>query len=138
MRLIGNNRLNQALLALIGIFIFFWIGLEDRSLILPTILGTLIAAALGLSLWRWQAGHVMMISSLLRYAFVGLISGSMAMPFASLAMLVKISLHNHIPPDFSAVEVLEVLGRTPVWSLAGLILGVALGLWNYLRSGSAL
>jgi hypothetical protein len=132
-----KNRLNQALLALIGIYSFFWIGLEDRSLILPTILGILIAIAIGLNLGRWQAGVMISLPPMARYTLVGLISGSLAMPITVLAMLVKVSLHSHIPPDFTAIEVLEVLERTAVWSLAGLLFGLAFGLWSRLRDRSA-
>jgi hypothetical protein len=132
-----SKRANQALLALIGLYIFIWIGLEDRTLVLPIILGALIATAIGLRLWRWQPGKALVIPEVTRYGFVGLISGSLAMPIASLGMLVKVSLHSHVPPDFTSSEVLEVLRHTPVWGLVGLLVGVAFGLWKRSRGGSA-
>ena len=132
-----SKRAFQALLAVIGLYVFIWIGLEDRSLILPTILGVLIATAVGLRLWRLQVGTAIAIPELLRYALVGLISGSLAMPIAALGMLVKVSLHGHVPPDFTPAEVIEVLGRTSLWGLVGLLVSVAYGLGNGLRGGSA-
>jgi len=125
-----TRRIRRALWALIGAGIFFWIGYEDRSTFIPIILGVLIAAALSLNL-----GHIISTGRLrwprvsVGIVIVGLVAGMLAMPLAAILILVKISLHGHIPPDFTLVQVLAVLGRTPVWAGVGTLIGLSLALW---------
>ncbi len=119
----------------IGIFLFFWIGYEDRNLVLPVLIGGLIALALALELGpryrkvdvenpsagRWEA------------ILIGLLAGTLAMPIAALSMLVKLSLHAHVPADFSLGQVLSVLGRTPIWAGVGGLAGLAAALSRRVR-----
>ena len=53
------------------------------------------------------------------------------MPMAALSMLVKVSLHGHVPPDFSTADVLAVIGRTPIWAGAGALMGFAVALFRW-------
>jgi hypothetical protein len=49
-------------------------------------------------------------------------------PLAVVLMLMKLSLHTHPYPDLLPVDLTAVLGRTPVWALAGLAVGLGAGL----------
>lgn len=131
---LNTRRISRTLWALIGVSLFFWIGYEDRSTFIPVSLGGLIAAALSLYLGRhisterfsWLREGIVTV-------LVGLVAGTLAMPLAGLAILVKISLHSHVPPDFSWAQVLAVLGRTPIWAGAGALAGSSLALWREKR-----
>ena len=126
-----TRRISRALWAIIGASIFFWIGYEDRSTFIPILLGGLIAVTLSLNL-----GHIISTGRLrwpgtsVGIVIAGLVAGTLAMPLAAILILVKISLHGHIPPDFTLVHVLAVLGRTPVWAGAGTLIGYSLVLWT--------
>lgn len=130
------NRLNRALWFVIGVILFFWIGYEDQSTTGPVLLGSLIAGGMSfpvherLARIRWTAFQRRGLTSVL----TGLMAGALAMPMAALAMLVKVSIHSHVPPDFTSVQVLAVLTRTPIWAGAGLLIGLAASLWQRIRS----
>lgn len=127
----NSRRISRVLWAIIGVSIFFWIGYEDRSTFIPIVLGGMIAAGISLSLGSGNiVGRIPWLREGIKTVFVGLVAGSLAMPLAALAILVKISLHGHVPPDFSTVQVLAVLGRTPIWAWAGILGGVSLALWR--------
>jgi hypothetical protein len=44
-----------------------------------------------------------------------------------LLVAVKISLHDHTVPDFTAQDMVSVLNRMPIWGIIGLLSGMALG-----------
>ena len=112
----------------LGVFIFFWIGYEDRSTFLPVLLGGGIALGLALQL-KHSIDRVGVASqAATKYLLYGLIFGGLAMPLAALSMLVKLSLHAHVPPDFSAAQIQAVLLRSPIWAIAGAMIGLAAGL----------
>ena len=125
-------RLRRGLWVTIGVVLFFWIGYEDRTTVTPILIGGLIAVALSFNLaQRIRPGK----SPGLRIrvgacTLTGLISGALAMPLAALCMLVKVSLHSHVPPEYSAIQVLAVLERFPVWAGAGALTGLAAALMH--------
>ena len=120
----------------LGILLFFWIGYEDRNLVLPVLLGGLIAFALALEFGTRFRRLAVENPSAMRWEaiLIGFLAGTLAMPIAALSMLVKLSLHAHVPTDFSLGQVLAVLGRTPLWAGAGSLVGLATALgqriWN--------
>ena len=123
-------RLRRGLWVTIGVVLFFWIGYEDRTTVTPSLIGGLIAVALSLDLARRiRPGKIPALRSELGvYALIGLITGALAMPLAVLWMLVKVSLHSHVPPEYSTAQVLAVLERFPVWAGAGALVGLAVAL----------
>jgi hypothetical protein len=125
--------LRTTLWAAIGVSIFFWIGYEDRTIIAPVLLGGFLALALASQwgqrfLFRRAAWSRRQIAE---YLLLGLSAGALAMPMAALSMLVKVSLHGHVPPDFSTADVLAVIGRTPIWAGAGALMGFAVALFRW-------
>lgn len=107
---------------------FLWIGIEDQSLVYVSLLGA-GAAGLGTahSVWRRLAGRqVSARQAAGGGAIAGLVIGLAAAPLTALLMAIKVSLHSHAVPDFSADSVRAVLARAPIWGLAGGIGGLAL------------
>lgn len=105
---------------------FYWLGLEDLDARLVTALGAglaLLAGLHGLRLRRafgfsrrpWTGVPVLCGAAL----------GLAVAPLTAILMAVKVSLHSHSSPDFEPGLVLAVLQSTPVWGLAGLLLGAA-------------
>jgi hypothetical protein len=47
---------------------------------------------------------------------------------AALFMILKLGLHTRAVPDFGVADLMTVLGRTPVWTVIGLLTGLAGGL----------
>jgi hypothetical protein len=126
----------RGLWAVAGLAWFVWLGYEDVGLRIVLLLSGWISLAYVITLWqRWsdsaqlgQQGQY-----LVRAAIAGLVGGATAPPLADILMLVKVSLHSHAVPDFTARDLGAVFGRTPVWALAGLAVGLALGLVHVAR-----
>ena len=132
---------------LTGLLWFLWLGVEDRTVRGPLIVAAAGCLALGLTgLRRWRqrlvggscapaAVHPMLgcrldrrMVWLAQTTLCGFGAGLLAGPVAAMLMLVKVSLHGHATPDFTGVDLVHVLVRTPAWALSGLCLGAALGL----------
>jgi hypothetical protein len=45
-------------------------------------------------------------------------------------MIFKMGLHGHPNPDFTPEQLLEIFYRTPVFILAGLLIGSGIGLYK--------
>ena len=120
----------RGLWAVAGVAWFFWLGYEDVGLQVVLGLSGWISLAYVVTLWnRWSGGSTTGDGqALVKAAIAGLVGGATAPPLADILMLAKISLHSHVVPDFTARDLGAVLARTPVWALAGLTVGLALGL----------
>jgi hypothetical protein len=114
-----------------GLGWFFWLGYEDLGLAPVLLLSMWISAAYVLTLWRRWAVLVGLTPRqvILRTGLAGLVAGLTTPPLADVLMLAKISLHSHPVPDFTSQDLLAVLARAPVWMAAGLVAGLAWGLW---------
>lgn len=116
--------------AIAGVAWFVWLGYEDRGLSTVMSLSAVLCLALSLT-WvaRGRSGKkVGRRRWLLESMGIGLLVGALVPPVAVLLILVKISLHAHGTPDFTSGDVGEVIRRLPVWMLAGVLCGEALGL----------
>ena len=109
---------------------FVWIAVEDRTLGPVMLLAALVSSAFAITgLARWRSGSpVERRRWLLESTGVGLAAGALVAPIAILLILIKISIHAHGTPDFSPTDIGAVMGRMPVWMLAGMLCGEALGL----------
>lgn len=127
-----TNVLQRTFWILIGMSTFIWFGHEDRSTCFPILLGGLISLMLALDLGKkcLQRHAHNPRNRMVIFLLTGASAGLLAMPLAAISMLVKISIHDHTPPDFSLAQLLSALGRTPIWALAGTLIGFALGLWR--------
>ncbi|HSB90705.1 MAG TPA: hypothetical protein VLD63_11840 [Anaerolineales bacterium] len=99
-----------------------WLTVEEKSrlgaLLFSLPWAGLIAARLRLPI-RGQAFE--MLSR-------GALAGALAGPLAGLLMLLKISLHSHVQPDYELGDVLAVLSWTPVGAILGAVFGAGLAL----------
>ncbi|MGD8632635.1 MAG: hypothetical protein PVF85_03635 [Anaerolineales bacterium] len=120
---------------ILGVLWFVWIGIEDRGtttvLLVSAASLTAIAAAIQPGMLRRlphsRAGRSAAI------LLVGLVAGLLVTPTAVLLMAVKLSLHNHLPPDFNRADMVQVLGSTPAWAIGALLLAAAAVLYDYIR-----
>ncbi len=141
----GLRTLTRAAWGLTGVLWFLWLGVEDRSADGPVMVAAAACLALGLSTLQRCRGVVRTpgyrrldtvlghrvdgrIVWLAQCVVCGFGAGLAVGPLAALLMLVKVSLHDHPAPDFTAADLGATLMRTPAWALAGLCLGAALGL----------
>src|SRR5258707_14775989 len=104
---------------LYGIFVFFWFAPED-SVWLVSLLGwgmSILAALHGVFRFsgRTLPDRVWMPIAVLSGGMVG--AGAVACTI--LLMLMKISLHSHIYPDYPFALISGIAERLPAWSLAG-------------------
>jgi hypothetical protein len=125
----------RGLWAVAGLAWFVWLGYEDVGLDVVLLLSGWISLAYVITLWqRWSdSAQLDQGQYLVRAGIAGLVGGATVPPLADILMLVKVSLHSHAVPDFTARDLGAVLGRTPVWALAGLAAGLALGLVHMAR-----
>lgn len=116
-----------------GLAFFFWIGLEDTTLLPVMILGASLTA-IGLThflMRRFGGGPLPARKGMLLLSAGGLLGGGVAPLASTVLMALKVSLHSHAYPDYPPEAVVSVLARAPVWALAGLIFGVALACLAY-------
>lgn len=116
-----------------GLVILFWLNREDTMLGPVIILGSglaILTTALGVV--RMKAGarltNRQMIAS---SAVLGGSSGLLSAPLTVGLMFFKTALHGHGVPDYPFAIMGATLARTPAWGLAGLLLGLGMGLLLY-------
>jgi hypothetical protein len=119
----------------VGVAFFFWIGIEDATLLPVIILGaSLPAIVLAHFLMRRFGGAPLPARTGMLLLSAGGLLGGVAAPLTStILMALKVSLHSHTYPDYPPEAVVSVLARAPVWALAGLTFGAALALLAYAR-----
>jgi hypothetical protein len=107
-----------------------WFDLEDRGLAVVMGLSAVVCLAFALSgIARWRGGkQIERRRWLLESMGTGLLWGALVAPVAVLLILIKISLHSHGTPDFTTGDINQVMARLPVWALAGVLAGEAMGL----------
>ncbi len=135
----ANNRRSmwtRITLIVAGALWFVWIGIEDQSTIAVLIMAAIVVLALlsaGLEQYflRTNGSQGRRVTVIL---LSGTLGGLLVTPLAVLLMAVKVSLHNHAVPDFSRLDVIQVLYSTPAWVLGMLMLSAAAALYDRLRS----
>jgi ethanolamine transporter EutH len=60
------------------------------------------------------------------YLLTGLLAGLAVTPLAIFLMALKGGIHSHPSADFTAQQVLQVIYTTPVWILAGSLIGLGI------------
>ena len=117
---------------LYALALFYWFGNEDRSLAFVTALGAggaiLLAVHAALGARAEPPPAVVEYRWIARMAGRGLMGGLLAAPLTVSLMLMKISLHGHEMPDFTAQTLIGTLTRTPAWAAAGTVAGLGFGL----------
>jgi hypothetical protein len=115
----------------LGVALLLWLPFEDSGIDVVLAFSTLICGWCALRfLLSIPPGRE---NWLRRYVFAGALAGLAVSPLAFLLMALKTGLHGHPSPDFTVGQLREVLASTPLWLLAGLLLGFGSGLWRATR-----
>ena len=116
----------RAWIAGVGLACFVWLASESRETTWALLLGAALAATLGIpTAARRVAAGPPGARRVAAAGVAGLTLGALVPVLAAGLMLVKVSLHGHLPPDFLPADLIVVLGRIPAWAIGGGLLGVA-------------
>jgi hypothetical protein len=117
---------------LFGIGVFMWLSPDEQGwLVIPLGIGmaTLIAIHTVFRLGtRWQDRAISVRWVRIGVVALGALIGGGSAITTALLMLFKSALHNHVFPDYPLIVVLGILQRLPLWSLAGVLIGLAVAL----------
>jgi hypothetical protein len=114
---------------LLGIFILFWLPVEENSLVVVFLI-SLCACSLGLLAFLERQPSTTGIKKSLVVLLVGLLAGAAVTLVALALMAVKTGVHGHGISDYSAAQVSLVLRLTPLWMGVGLIAGLCIARWR--------
>jgi len=118
---------------ILGFLLFVWLPIEDMNASLVAVFAIAICT---LTVARFlipihiQPGD----KGWLVYPLGGLIAGAAITPVSLLLMAFKSGLHGHGSPDFTPEQVMSVLWLTPLWIIAGLLIGLGAGIWQQAHS----
>jgi hypothetical protein len=121
----------SALTLIYGVFTFMWMGAED-SVWLVTVLGlglALLCVAHGVFRLKGRtfAPRLWVPAAIILGAATGAGTALITMLF----MVMKVSLHNHLYPDYPFPLISGIAGRLLPWTAAGALVGLALALILY-------
>lgn len=107
---------------------FAWLSIEDTSTHWVTLLGIgfSLIAIFGFLVYNKNN----QLSPLLIYPVSGFLAGLLVTPLVVSLMAIKTGLHSHVTPDFSIQQIWSVLKTTPVWAVAGLLIGTGIAIWQ--------
>lgn len=122
----NGDKLRRAALLLIGLAILLWSGLEDKDVAAVVMLGALSSTTL--TLWLLSRIYAGLTDKPIAMALAGALAGALASLCTAALMLFKNLRHAHVFPDYPAEMLLAVLERLPLWSIAGALAGLGIGL----------
>ena len=113
---------------ILGMGVLVWLPVEESSE-----LGVLLISGL---ICSWFA--VWIISRIaqggryvfLRHVLVWTGAGLVLPPLAIMLMAFKTGIHGHGTPEFTVMQMQEVLSRIPYFVLAGFLVGIGSAMWN--------
>lgn len=116
--------------AMIGLAIalLLWLPLEETHLVWILMFACLISLLVAVRVLLHV--HPSFIRAIWLPPLTGLGAGLLITPLALLLMAFKSGLHGHGFPDFTPGQVSGLLRATPLWVLAGLLVGGGLALWR--------
>jgi hypothetical protein len=116
------------LTVLVGLYAVVWISLEGALWQAILLAVGLIVLGVGYLLQRILGGrHITSLRWLLLCSGLGAASGAGSALLTLAVMAVKTGLHGH-GPEFTTADIEWVLNQLPLWTMAGLIAGLGLGL----------
>jgi hypothetical protein len=114
-----------------------WSALEGNLLRLQLFAVLTAVTAAAFLFQRLMAGRRFAVGTgILAAVLWGLALGVGSALMALFLMAVKTGLHGH-GPEFMAVDIANVLGHLPLWSLVGLLSGLGFGLLLLARSANS-
>ncbi|MBN8593846.1 MAG: hypothetical protein J0M33_18970 [Anaerolineae bacterium] len=113
-----------------GLVLLLWMSLEDTHTEPVVVLGVALSLLVSLrTLLRRLGGQEVSIRQLLLIlAFSGGLVGVGASISTALLMFFKNAWHAHLFLDFPPGIMLAILERAPAWGLAGVLIGIGIGL----------
>lgn len=114
----------------LGLILLLWLPFEDTSVFLAiafTVAITGLITIYYLNKYRKAANHWWF------YPLIGLLAGMAITPLALLLMSIKSGIHGHGFPDYTPMQVVLILQLTPVWILAGFMIGSTAALVSSLK-----
>ena len=130
-----RDRRARWIVILAAVGVFFWLSLEDTN-VLPVVLiavGLALLSAYMSVTGRWGGRGLSRAPLLIGAALVGAGVGAGTALIAALLMIWKTGMHAHPFPDYPTGLILDILRRAPIWSLAGVLVGLALALLQQKR-----
>lgn len=131
----GRRRLRWLAL-LDGLVMLMWLSREDNDVATVAVLGGALAILLLAFAVTGQLGCKLISARLvvLGGALLGTVAGLGSAVTTTGLMLFKNALHAHVFLDYPLHVMAGILARAPVWTLAGALAGLGLGLaWLALR-----
>jgi hypothetical protein len=114
---------------LLGVWLLLWLPIEDQNEILVLLSAAAVNAWLAL---RYLARRSIPFGKgLLMPTLLGLLAGLLVTPTALFLMAFKTGIHGHGSPDFTGEQILAVIYGTPIWGVAGLLVGLGGGLLRF-------
>lgn len=118
----------RAAAALLGLYAVLWLALEGDLRIDLALSALFLIVAIWHLARRYLAGQTLALSRWLAItAAIGLAFGTGLVLLTLFFMALKTGLHAH-GPEYTPSEVARLWSRLPVWSVAGLLGGLGLGL----------
>jgi hypothetical protein len=109
---------------LLGGIILFWLPVEDVSLTAAVVLSAAVcflAAIAFVRKWKLLSHH---------YPWAGLTGGLIVGPLGFLLVVLKIGLHSHNTPDFTIMQLLQIIKSSPYWGMSGFLIGWGVHLYR--------
>jgi hypothetical protein len=119
-----------------GLVMLMWLSRENNNVVTATVLGWALAILLLVFMVTGQLGGRLI--SVRRVVLGGVVLGAVAGLGSAITttglMLFKNALHAHVFLDYPVHVMVGILARTPIWTLAGALVGLGLVLaWLALR-----
>lgn len=94
--------------------------------------GAILLATAGSAYLAWLFAARRMQAGMWRcwhFIALGLVTGLVLAPATLGLMALKTGIHGHAVPDYTAGQILAVVGQAPIFTLSGLLVGIGLDLY---------
>jgi hypothetical protein len=137
-RLPGHRRQDTLYALGYGAILLVWLSTENTTTLIVSLLGIGLSALLGwLAMLRWLGGRAFSRRQwLLGMILVGGMIGFGAVWMTIGLMIFKNGWHSHAYPDFAPELITDMLHRLLPWTIAGAMLGGAMGLLHLANASS--
>jgi len=111
-----------------GLVFMFWLPVEDQTADMA--FGMSSAVCVWLASW-YAHRHPPRRRPLWGMVALGAVAGLAVCPLVAGLLLLKTGLHAHAGLELPAAVLRDVLTRTPIFGLSGLLIGLGVGLWQH-------